>query len=116
MYVEFPELTPEAKAACAAAHPSIPYPNNFNRQSLSAFLREAMKQSDPVAPVGRWGYLEAIANNLHNPAPLPPTQKQMNAILQDLNAAFGDQIGPDWTLNPFEALQRGIAYYCKEQP
>jgi hypothetical protein len=122
---EFPKLTNEANAAYLAAFPDIsdPLPVPVNRRCFAAFLREAIRQArkyyDHSSYLSLSELLEAIASNLHSPPPvLPaiPTKKQMDEILQDLNAAFGDQIGPEWTSDPFEALQRGIAHYCKDQP
>ena len=69
-YEEFPELTPQAQAATragrlAASFPETP-PTKEVRRYLSAFLLEAMNQTDD------WEELEAIANNLHSPPPPPP--------------------------------------------
>ena len=73
-YEEFPELTPEAQAAyragCLAGSFSATPPTKEDRRYLSAFLREAMKQAYD------WDELEAIANNLHSPPPLPTTLAQ----------------------------------------
>ena len=68
---EFPELSPEARAALEAAYKAaFPWDDGYkeewkesNRRGQATFLREAMKQT------GDWDELEAIANNLHNPPP-----------------------------------------------
>ena len=115
-HVEFPALTPEAEMAMSRYdNERIGVNLGWHRRNLAAFLREAIEQADPIRP-GFESRLCAIADNLHNPPPPPLTPTQMYAILQDLNAAFGSQIGPEWTSDPFEALQRGIAHYCKVQP
>jgi hypothetical protein len=115
MHEEFPELTPEAMAACVAGNPSISYPNQGYRVRFAAFLREAIKQATDENGIVSVYQLQAIADNLHSP-PSPPTQKQMEGILLDLSAAFGNQLGPEWTSDPFKELQRGIAHHCKGQP
>ena len=83
-YEEFPELTPEAKAAhragCLAAHCAATPQTNSDRRYLSAFLREAMKQAGVTLAHRPYGSeivtLFAIVNNLHSPPPPPPTLAQ----------------------------------------
>ena len=53
-----------------------------------------MKQSDPVAPGGRWGHLEAIAANLHSPPPPPPTLAQAREA--DMNTPAGRDVVRDF--------------------
>ena len=81
---EFPELTPEARAAYFAAIDAIQNsgftispnensgfsisPNDF-RRAIAACLREAIRQAGRSDWHLVWGKLEAIANNLHNPLP-----------------------------------------------
>jgi hypothetical protein len=82
---EFPELTPETTAAYLAAFPSDPSVQHYaGRVRLAAFLREAMRQADPVALGGRWGHLGAIANNLHSPPPPPPTLAEAREAARQL--------------------------------
>ena len=89
---EFPDFTPETKAAFNAALKAITSTTatlsvaDF-RRALAASLLEAMRQSDPVALGGRWGHLEAIANNLHSPPPTPPTLAQAREAARQLAGA-----------------------------
>jgi hypothetical protein len=97
---QFPELTPEAKAAwnaaCIAGNVSLCFHGHIStRRFFAAFLREAMKQALASAVSQRdvplnadqmlnalievrqaWDLLEKIANNLHSPPPPPPTLAQ----------------------------------------
>jgi len=97
---QFPELTPEAKAAwnaaCIAGNVSLCFHGHIStRRFFAAFLREAMKQAFASAASQRdvpwnadqmlnalievrqaWHLLEKIANNLHSPPPPPPTLAQ----------------------------------------
>ena len=79
---EFPELTPEAKAAwnaaCNASNVSFGSYNYIStRRFFAAFLREAMKQSKKGYGPSPWSRLLAIADNLHSlPPPPPPTLAQ----------------------------------------
>jgi len=76
-HVEFPELTPEARAACEAGYKAaFPWHDGHkkewtesNRKSQAAFLREAMKRAlDNDKNWNEcWNELEAIAANLHSP-------------------------------------------------
>ena len=76
---EFPELTPVARAAhqagCLAADCAAIPQTNSDRRYLSAFLREAMKQTTP-GNFSLFIELKAIAANLHSPPPPPPTLAQ----------------------------------------
>ncbi len=105
---EFPQLTPEAKAAwnaaCIAGNVSWCFYSHIStRRFFAAFLREAMKQA-----YDHYGFddqivgLEAIANNLHSPPlpPPPPTLAQARgadldtpegkAVVRDFLAALGE--------------------------
>ena len=83
-HVEFPELTPEARAACEAAYKAaFPWHDGYkeewtesNRKGQAAFLLEAMKQATDSAGDLWKARLKAIAANLHSPPPPPPTLAQ----------------------------------------
>jgi hypothetical protein len=81
-HVEFPELTPEARAALARGYEAIgpciciPTSGESHRCFIAAFLREAMKQAENGYPCDRWRSLEAVADNFHSPPPPPPTLAQ----------------------------------------
>jgi hypothetical protein len=81
-HVEFPKLTPEARAAFDAAIDAIRNDKatiscaDLSR-AFAAFLREVLKQaglrSNPeLGENSITAKLFAIANNLHNPPPPPP--------------------------------------------
>ncbi|GDX73626.1 hypothetical protein LBMAG40_02830 [Cyanobium sp.] len=96
---EFPELTPEAKAAwnaaCIAGNVSLcSYSHISTRRFFAAFLREAMKQAhDHYGFDAQIVVLKAIANNLHNP-PLPPSLAQARAA--DLDTPEGKAVVRDF--------------------
>jgi hypothetical protein len=107
-HVEFPELTPKARAAHDAAINAIQSitvtisPNDFCR-ALAAFLQEALVQAElpltkrwsDVSQIGklRWSHgshidkLFAIADNLHSPPPPAPTLAEAQAA--DLDTQEG---------------------------
>jgi hypothetical protein len=90
---EFPELTPEARASVDAGYKAGPLDSfRGDRRRFAAFLREAMRQAHPVAPGGRWGHLEAIANNLHSPPPPPPTLAQAREAARQLGGANAEVV------------------------
>jgi hypothetical protein len=100
-HVEFPELTPEAKAAYLAACPrELPIIDDhafrFNRIAFAAFLREAVLQVFPGyrgLPSCSHELLE-MANNLHSPPPPRPTLAQARAA--DLDSAAGRDVVRDF--------------------
>ena len=77
---EFPELSPEASAACRAAsvawgtHTFLMYP--ADRRGLAAFLLEVIKQATDRNGILLVSGLQAIAANIHSPPPPPPTLAQ----------------------------------------
>jgi hypothetical protein len=90
---EFPELTPEARAAHDAALLACQGPDalispNDLRRALSAFLLEAMKQAnpnrDPVKNLTLGPKLHNIADNLHAPPPTEPTLAQAREAARQL--------------------------------
>ena len=82
---EFPELTPEARAAIVAGYKAGPLDSvRGDRRRLAASLREAMRQADPVTLGGRWGHLEAIAHSLPSPPPPPPPLAQAREAARQL--------------------------------
>jgi methionine synthase II (cobalamin-independent) len=91
-YKEFPELTPEARAAHDAAISAI---RNGNatiscadlRRALAASLREAMEQATEHGCVLVASDLQAIADNLHSPPPPPPTLAQAREAARQLAGA-----------------------------
>jgi hypothetical protein len=88
-HVEFPELTPETRAAygagCLAAPFSVTAPTLTDRRYLAAFLREAIRQVRRRRAL--FSELEEIADNLHSPPPPPPTLAQARAA--DLDTLDG---------------------------
>ena len=114
---EFPLLTPAASRVLLFIESNRHHadsPRQERRRLIADGIRGAMGQT------GTWKInsefprvidateLEAIADNLHSRLQAPPTPLQMDEILDGLAAAFGNQIGPEWTSNPFEALRHGI--------
>jgi hypothetical protein len=81
---EFPELTPEARAAFLVGCAAAPFPacriSRSDRRYLAAFLNEAMKCHRGVC---LWDGLKEIADNLHSPPPTPPTLTQARAADMD---------------------------------
>ena len=77
-HVEFPDLTPEAKAALQATQRGSILADPVyrgTRIAFAAFLRQAMKQASDtwlVRNCSAWERLEGIANSLHSPPPPPP--------------------------------------------
>ena len=107
-YKEFPELTPEARAAHDAAISAI---RNGNatiscadlRRALAASLREAMKQAGKGYTETWWNDLDAIANNLHSLPPPPPTLDQAQAA--DMNTPAGRDVVRGFLATLGEGLQ-----------
>jgi hypothetical protein len=102
-HIEFPRMTSMAvaayNAALAAWEDPIPDPDEARpdpdeaRTALAAFLREAMRQAAAEgAAGGRWGHLEAIANNLHSPPPPPPTLAQAREAARQLGGANAEVV------------------------
>jgi hypothetical protein len=97
MHVEFPELTPEAKAAAVTGlgysldRVDSIFVSKFDRQYFAAFLKEALKQATERNFVFPTWELEAIAANLHSPLPPPPPPPPTLAQAQtaDLNTPEG---------------------------
>lgn len=77
---EFPELTPEARAAINAGYKAGSLDSvKCDRRRLAASLREAMKQARlQCAELG------AIADNLHSPPPPPPTLAEAREAARQL--------------------------------
>jgi hypothetical protein len=89
---EFPELTPEALAACIAAMNAIQNKKTVDgyddlRRALAASLREAMEQATEHGCVLVASELQAIADNLHSPPPPPPTLAQAREAARQLAGA-----------------------------
>lgn len=84
---EFPNLTLEARAACLAAYPFPTQASSLTRKAFAAFLLEAINQATDHNGVCWLIRLEAIAANLHNPSPPPPTLAQARAA--DLDTPEG---------------------------
>jgi hypothetical protein len=102
-HVEFPKLTPEAKAALARGYEAIgpciciPTSGESHRCFIAAFLREAMKRAENGYPCDRWRSLEAIADNFHSPPPPPPTLAE--ARIADLSTPAGRNLVRDFLAN-----------------
>ena len=97
---EFPYLSDEAVAAYRAVFPCAvdPFMDHDNRRNLSAFLREVMMQAAWQVDLGTaWAYLGAIAANLHNPSPPPPTLAQAREA--DLESPAGRDLVRDFLAN-----------------
>jgi hypothetical protein len=86
---EFPELTPEARAAVAAGYGAagVQVAIVSDRVLLAAFLREAMKQATDNSCILHVNRLRAIADSLHCPPPPPPTLAEARAA--DLDTPEG---------------------------
>jgi hypothetical protein len=92
-HVEFPFLTPEARATLVVGIPEAPggvrltYATS-DRRRFAAFPREAMKQAHHAHPVdsniSTWEELGAIADNLHSPPPPPPTLAEAREAARQL--------------------------------
>jgi hypothetical protein len=84
--LEFPELTPETRAAyqagCLAAPFSVTAPTLTDRRYLAAFLREAIRQVRRRSAL--FSELEEIADSLHAPPPPPPTLAQAREAARQL--------------------------------
>ena len=93
---EFPELTPEARAAFDRGYEAnglfVSTPGKAERVRFAAFLREAMRQAEKGYPCDRWGSLEAIAANLHSPPPPPPTLAQAREAARQLGGANAEVV------------------------
>jgi hypothetical protein len=92
---EFPELTQAARAARDAALDAIQSTTatislSDLRRAFAAFLREAMKQATDNSCILYVNRLRAIADNLHNPPPLPPTLAQAREA--DLDTPEGREV------------------------
>ena len=89
---EFPELTPEARAALEVAYKAaFPWHDGHkeewtesNRKGQAAFLLEAMRQAELAASANAWAELIAIAASLHNPPPPPPTLAEAREAARQL--------------------------------
>ena len=91
-HIEFPELTPDAKAALdrgsEASRLFASYSSERSRAFCQAFLREAMSRAQAVSVGGSaWQELAAIADNLRSPLPPPPTLAEARAA--NLHTAEG---------------------------
>lgn len=93
-HVEFPELSPEARAALDRGYEAngliLSTVYKYDRVRQAAFLREAMKRACEAKKAGRccrWDALQFIAENLHCPPPPPPTLAQARAA--DLDTPEG---------------------------
>jgi len=82
-HYEFSVLTPEAYAAYAAFSEGAGV-TSINRMKLAAFLREAIKQADPMPGPFFARRLAAIAANLHAPPPPPPTLAEAREAARQL--------------------------------
>jgi hypothetical protein len=107
-HVEFPKLTPEARAAFDAAIDAIRNDKatiscaDLSR-ALAAFLREVMKQARKGYGETLWDELDAIADNLHSPPPPPPTLAEARAA--DLDTPAGRDVVRDFLASLGEGAQ-----------
>jgi hypothetical protein len=106
-HVEFPMLTPEARAAHDAAINAIQNGEATIscadlRRALAAFQREAMEQATDH-DLGLWDELKAIADNLHSPPPPPPTLAQAREA--DMNTPAGRDVVRDFLATLVEWVQ-----------
>ena len=109
---EFPPLTHQAKCVLGQSiNVSIP---NWNRRFAAAVIREAMTQASPDRLGScKWDRLGAIADNLHDLPPPPPTREQMEEALQHLIDMHGARVAGESTDEHLQTLRAGIAHYCK---
>jgi hypothetical protein len=97
-HVEFPELTPEARAAFVRGYEAnglyiycISTPAKADRARFAAFLVEAMSRAQTAGVGGSaWQELAAIAANLHSLPPPPPTLAEARAA--DLDTPAGRDV------------------------
>ena len=94
-HVEFPELTPEARAAFVRGYEAnglyISTPGKGDRARFAAFLVEAMSRAQTAGVGGSaWQELAAIAANLHSLPPPPPTLAEARAA--DLDTPAGRDV------------------------
>ena len=120
-HVEFPLLTPAAKCVLVFAEGNRCHANSpilERRRLIADGIRGAMSQ------IGTWTYnsefpkiidaaqLEAIANNLHSPPPLPPTPEELDqalaTVLQQVECQEGSPLAKQVAI-----LRAGVAYHCK---
>lgn len=93
-HIEFPELTPEARASVDAFYNAGLFDSSRgDRRRFAAFLREAMKQVFAAnRPFNNWKKLEAIADNLHSFPPPPPTLAQAREAARQLGGANAEVV------------------------
>ena len=98
---EFPELTPEARAAFDRGYETnglfVSHPGKADRVRFAAFLREAVKQAHAQgweigAAFRSNGFLMAIADNLHSPPPPAPTLAQAREAARQLGGANAEVV------------------------
>ena len=106
-HVEFPELTSEAAAALDVVYgvAGMAMRSDRNRVLFAAFLREAMKRAldNDKSWNECWDELEAIADNLQSPPPLPPTLAEARAA--DLDTPAGKAVVRDFLATLGEGVQ-----------
>jgi len=89
---EFPELTPETRAADEAGR-SVAFVSleiYDHRRYAAAFLQEAIEQAKSKNGILVVNKLLAIADNLHSPPPPPPTLTEARAA--DLDTPAGRRV------------------------
>ena len=97
-YIEFPELTPEARAAFDRGYEAnglfVSTPGKADRVRFAAFLREAMNQAGPpeMSALRKWDNLAAIHRNLHSPPPPAPTLAQAREAARQLGGANAEVV------------------------
>jgi hypothetical protein len=77
--IEYPELLPEAMAILKAGNWD---PDPDTRRGIAAVLNSLADQMAYMSIVSRRVYLEAIAQNLHTPAPKPTLAEAREAARQ----------------------------------